>query len=347
MSDIMVVGGTFDRKGGKQSYFVSEIAKGLRCKSINGGYLREIKQFKSSICSTLIWMPNIDNVESKIIPNLKRENPTMLLVSSKRVIEKKRSEFELISRMLSVHANLMIRIDKIGENYKFSLLDPLGNAHVLDESLEVMIKILGERINYLQSLSRFRSISIGERVINYGDDVFINVVREYADKFTQLIQAIHPERFLGNASFRPRCSFGFPSARVDQNFILVSRRNVNKQMMNIDDFVLAKLSNDGGQVEYFGHKKPSVDTPVQVKLYQYYPNINYMIHGHVYVKNAPFTQHKIPCGYIEEFDEIVSVIPREVKQFAINLRGHGCLIASNELTFFAKQKLVARPILEI
>ena len=49
---------------------------------------------------------------------------------------------------------------------------------------------------------------------------------------------------------------------------------------------------------YYG-EKPSVDTPIQIKLFNYYHNVNYMVHGHVYVDNAKMTEHKIPlwlCG---------------------------------------------------
>jgi hypothetical protein len=48
--------------------------------------------------------------------------------------------------------------------------------------------------------------------------------------------------------------------------------------------------------KYYGNKKPSVDTPVQLMIYQNAPAINYMIHGHYYVYGAPFTKSFYPLN---------------------------------------------------
>ena len=77
--------------------------------------------------------------------------------------------------------------------------------------------------------------------------------------------------------------------------------------------------------------------------------MNYIIHGHVYVKNGLFTSKKIPCGFIEEFDEIKSLVPnRDQTNFAINLKGHGCLILANDLSYLESQydELYGRPFPE-
>lgn len=33
-----------------------------------------------------------------------------------------------------------------------------------------------------------------------------------------------------------------------------------------------------------------------------------MIHSHCYIENAPYTEMSVPCGAIEEVDEILNVI---------------------------------------
>jgi len=74
-----------------------------------------------------------------------------------------------------------------------------------------------------------------------------------------------------------------------------------------------------------------------------------MIHGHVYVKGGIFTDNKIPCGYIEEFEEIKELVScRETSNFKINLRGHGCLILSDNLSYLEEQinNLYSRPFPE-
>ena len=72
-----------------------------------------------------------------------------------------------------------------------------------------------------------------------------------------------------------------------------------------------------------------------------------MVHGHVYIEGAPMTRHKVPCGFLEEVIDILEVIKdKNTKEFSINLLGHGCLIACNDLAYFDTIKLKARPFTE-
>ena len=141
----------------------------------------------------------------------------------------------------------------------------------------------------------------------------------------------HVDRFVGNASLRfkepTRCMNGFPAIRKD-NLVLMSRRNVDKTGISEKDFVPCFLNNDEN-VEYFGENKPSVDSPVQLRVFREYPNIDYILHGHVYIKNAPFTSMPIPCGAVEEINEIIANVPKDTDFAVLNLKGHGCLIMSS------------------
>ena len=60
------------------------------------------------------------------------------------------------------------------------------------------------------------------------------------------------------------------------------------------------------------------------------PNLNFMLHSHVYVKGAPFTDRILPCGAIEEANEILGLLRTEGLG-PINLRGHGSLLLSETL----------------
>jgi len=72
-----------------------------------------------------------------------------------------------------------------------------------------------------------------------------------------------------------------------------------------------------------------------------------MIHGHVYVKNALRTINKVPCGALEEFDEIANLFPGNWNtNFVVNLRGHGCLVLAGELSFLKRIELQGRPFPE-
>lgn len=123
----LVVGGTFDREGGKPSKIVGLLAQSLGWDVLNGGRLEDIESLDFKNYDTLLWMPNIDNSEQKIIPEIKAKNQTLLLISSKRVVEKDYTEFDVVTRLLKTKSNLGIMITQENGTYRFRLLDPLGN----------------------------------------------------------------------------------------------------------------------------------------------------------------------------------------------------------------------------
>lgn len=349
MSDILIVGGTFDNSGGKSSKVVSALSPYLG-EQLNGGYLNELEQLNLSDYKCVVWMPNIDNKEDKILPTIKKKYPTILLVQSKRCIEKWYEDSDIIGRLLKSHAGLGIKIEDSGSRlipYQFKLLDPLGNIYADTSCIPEFGRILRERVDFILSLSRVRSINIGETEKFGVPDHFLNIIRDFGDRFSGYVNAINPNRFLGNAS--TRCSYGFPAYRVDSD-IVVTRRNVDKQTLSSEDFVKV-CTSDKGEVLYFGQHKPSVDTPIQLKLFEMFPNIDYMIHGHVYVEGAPMTSHNIPCGFVEEFDDIFATLAKvgvstDTSHFIINLKGHGCIIACRDLDYFDNIRLMARPFPE-
>jgi hypothetical protein len=94
----------------------------------------------------------------------------------------------------------------------------------------------------LLSYTRIQSKKIGERIEVPNEEDFFKIIRKYANVFHELIHA-HPEatnRFFGNASFR--CEHCFPSFKVSENIIFVSRRNVGKRLIGKDRFVGVKQS---------------------------------------------------------------------------------------------------------
>jgi hypothetical protein len=127
-------------------------------------------------------------------------------------------------------------------------------------------------------------------------------------------------RFFGNVS--TRCTKLFPSMKKDTQ-VLVSARNTNKETLTADDFVLVS-----GDV-YYGDKKPSVDTPLQLEIYKRFPDIRYMIHGHAFVQGAQATEKYFPCGDMRELGEVVDFLIRG--QRIINLKRHGFLIVASSL----------------
>lgn len=361
---MLFVGGTFDKNIGRPSGIVRTISSVLTTDYdgdvmvINGGSLDELEDINFANYSPIVWMPNIDNSEDKMLSGIKRENPHAVLVSSKNVYDKEYTEWDVVGRLLASRSNLGFMIRKEEGQFHIKLLDPLGNMYCDTTDMDEVGKALCARLTYLGQLSRCSSKNVGQAKHHLMDDDFMTVVRRTADEFSGHVNANNPNRMLGNAS--TRCMSGFPAMRTGGR-IFVTRRNIDKKTIASSGFIETRLAGgDRPGVEYFGDVKPSVDTPVQLMLFDHFPEVRYMIHGHVYVVGAPFTHTKIPCGYLEEFNEIVEVVDenritsesssktgdRAPDNFAINLLGHGCIVLASDLSYFDEIDYMSRPLPE-
>lgn len=353
----MIVGGTFDRDGGRASKIVGELARAAGWPAANGGTLEQIENFDFNSCDALLWMPNVDNAEKKILPWIKEKNGKLLLISTKRVVEKQYHEMDVIGRLLKTRSNLGIMIERPraeegqagGGRYRFKLLDPLGNQFCDTADIPVLAAALTARVAEIRALTRIGSVKTGEARSSGVEPEFVKRVIKLGDEFSRHVNAVNPARFLGNASTRrtTRCCHGFPAQRGGGGDVyLVSRRNVDKQTMSAEDFV--EVGKDEDLVRYYGDRKPSVDSPIQIRLFNRYANVNYIVHGHVYVDGAPSTHSKVPCGHVEEFGEIAAIVPdKNAAGFCVNLKGHGCLIMAKELEFLDGVKFIGRPFPEV
>ena len=394
MKTITFIAGTFDNNGGKLSGLalkVFEILKDKYSKEYNfdivlynGGFYNTLPNLLETVKQSDItfWWANVPNDLPKI-RNIKEINYKTISVTSKRNDDDKYSFQEILQRMLEQKANLNVIFKKEDNKFRLTLCDPLGNVYYDGFDLVDFSSKLIKRLLFLTSITRTKTINSGNITpVKFYYDIFddlknaikdisesktrilasldteekkefLKVVKEYAEILTKTIfnvkEQLEIKRFLGNASFR--CNKGFPSFR-EGNYIFVSRRNVDKTHISINEFVPTYLKDN--QVYYLGDNKPSVDTPVQLKLYDKLPNIRYMLHSHVYIKDAPTIESTLPCGALEEADEILKYIQTTKEQFnisnlAINLKGHGCLIMSDNVAYFKiiQDKIIARPKPEI
>ncbi len=205
------------------------------------------------------------------------------------------------------------------------------NMFYQQQTLVVQMTMTACRRAYdLTKFTRVSSAQAGAARPSPDQPEFFEFARGCSDIFHNLI---NPDagvtRFLGNMSFR--CQNGFPSFRGDDGLIYVSRRNVDKRFINAESFV-PTYRGDDGKVYYYGEHKPSVDTPIQQRLYELFPQMNYMLHAHCYI-NLPGTaqtQHPVPCGALEEVQEIINATMykglQDAKLITVNLVGHGCII---------------------
>ncbi len=329
---MLICGGDFNRETGKKSKIIEklsdELIKYFDVDIFNGGHLNQITNIDFSKYDIALWCPNISNDEEKIIPNIKVLNQKILLISTKRVIEKQYSDFDVVGHLLKNKSNLGIKITKDDNNrYQFKLIDPLGNEYYDGAELSELASSIGDRVKFIKGLKRIKSQRVGDKREFKISEEFIDFIKYTGSEFTKYVNAVNPNRFLGNAS--TRCMFGFPAEKQNER-LFVTQRNIDKELIETNGFV--EVTTNTEVVEYYGDKKPSVDTPIQIRLFDYYKNINFMVHGHVYIEEAKMTHSKIPCGFVEEFEEIIEMYPsREESSFAVNLKGHGCLIVGNSV----------------
>lgn len=369
---ILFVGGNWNLNGGKESKIVNEFAKYLPNVTVyNGGDYNNLNKILESCINydVVIWWANIPNELPKI-RNVKDVNYKTMLVSSKRNIDNKYSFQDLLQRSFALKSNLIIEFSKNDNLYSMKLFDPLGNVWYEGTDIKNCSEELLDRLNFIKSLTRESTVSseenIGvlawffnmfkEEIYKSTDNPtipikkeFFNIVRDYATKFVEAaFQTKDVKRFLGNASFR--CPKGFPSFR-DGKYIFVSKRNVNKEFIGIEEFVPVYLEN--GKIYYCGENKPSVDTPIQVRMYEKLPNINYMIHSHCYIDGAPYTEKALPCGAIEEVDEIAKLLEIYYDNdyyrdfYLMNLIGHGSIMMSKNPEQLKNVAMFGRQLPEI
>jgi len=193
---------------------------------------------------------------------------------------------------------------------------------------------IADRVKYLSTITRVGSVRVSDAIEAPDESEFFEFVRASAEQFSDLIPTpSENNRFLGNASFR--CRHGFPSFRSDSGKIFVSKRNVDKEFIGRDGFVA--INPDVSVVEYYGDHKPSVDTPVHLRLYSRCSKINYMIHGHVYIKDVRMTRNNVPCGGLEEVNEVMEALNGgpiyafNSEVFEVNLKGHGFIAGFSQV----------------
>lgn len=378
---ILFVAGSFDIDGGKPSSLANKIYEVMGNNHTvdfhNGGYYDELKTYLDSTPNydSVWWFANVPNDLPKI-RDVKEIAPFVMFVASKRNDNNKYSTQEIIQRALAQKANLLFEFSKTDSMFNMRVLDPLGCVWADTTDVVDATKKALDRLIYLKSITRQRTekfdLSNGlvlswyfdsfklpetksDKVITVPDQSnFIDIIHDYAEIMQTKIMPIKDStRFLGNASLKlppqvGRCSKTMPSFMKD-NMIFVSRRNVPKRFIEIDDFVPVYMEND--KLFYCGDSKPSVDTPVQIRLYKNLPNIRYMIHFHAYIENAPFTSTAIPCGAVDEANEVLALIDthyqsRELNQYAVNLKGHGAIIMSDDIEKLKNYSLVKRDMPE-
>lgn len=341
---MLIVGGSFNndhKRGGRPSGVVRQLAAlfseapGVQLDVQNGGLAWNLK--KATGYELVLWLPDVHNNERKAYPE--KDRGATLICS--KVMRESYTRIDSVSRIFKMHGNAVIEVYPGKTKHKFCLVDALGNEWVSKTSdLEDLAE--GIRLLHYWTQNAERVPSIRERLPPDQDKPTFSSQRD-AHVFVALNQAVakivrsgEVGRFFGNAS--TRCMSLFPSHR-DATSVLVSTRNVDKEGLTVEDFVPAYEGTDEA-VHYYGYK-PSVDTPIQLRIYRERPGINWMIHGHAlvvpeegccdFVRAIPVTRTYYPCGDLREAEVLLQVIPEDATRGAVNIRNHGFLLYADTL----------------
>lgn len=317
---VLLVGGNFGeapRSSSVVDKIWNEFSYYDNSKLINGGLLEELP---TNIGSDLtIWMPNISNENLKQYPI--KGIGGVLIVS--KVIREGYTMIDAIERIFKMHGNAVIAIIKENK-FRFKLIDALGNVWYNGFEIVELCQNIKSFYAFTKSAVRCRTNKITLNVKipkSFFVDELISINKSLADH----IQTSCGERFFGNLS--TRCSKLFPSVR--NVGIYVSPRNMNKEYITSEDMVYCEIGS-GTDINYVGNFKPSVDAPIQLKVYEFKPQINFMIHGHAFVDGAIETEHYYLCGDLREAPDTIKIIG-ENNFGAINLKNHGFLLYSDTL----------------
>ena len=266
-------------------------------------------------------------------------------------------------------ANLTLEL--LGNNEQLDeihVYDPLGCSWYRGGNLQdALIASIG-RLGYLRSITRrktipstapglmlswyFDAFKVPEAPSNIqitipDEQTFVDVVTQYSDDFMRLRGQDMP---LGSSG-RPqvgRCLQGMPSFRCE-NKAFLSPRVPSQRYIRLEDFIPCYM--DGNILRYGGGNKPSVDAPIHLALYERLPNINYILHAHDYIEGAPFTTQSIPCGALEEVQEVMDAIvayygDTNLPAYQINLKGHGSLLMASTVAGLCNVHYIKRQLPE-
>jgi ribulose-5-phosphate 4-epimerase/fuculose-1-phosphate aldolase len=319
--NINVVGGVPNHKQSSVVWKIVDAIKNDRDYSfvnlrVNNGTLP--KTIKGN--DLVIWMPDIDNEEQKDYPV--KDKGSVLICS--KVMREGYTLIDAVSRIFKMHGNAVIAIYKNEDRkFRFQLVDALGNIWIDTTRIEDLCRSILDLHGWTKSSIRVSLEKEEYHTIKPLSPAEQKELQNFIDINKKLAYSVAEQcgnRYFGNYS--TRCTKLFPSLRGTSD-ILVSPRNVNKKTIEITDMVPIYKG------KYVGERKPSVDTPIQLEIYNEIQDVNCMIHGHAYIKDAITTSHYYPCGDIREVPETIKLIKQGKK--TINLKNHGFLIVAKSI----------------
>ena len=355
-SKVLFVGGNWDDFGGRPSRYMSKFIKAITNKvgeanlvSYNGGHYEELKDIvnRSNEFEIIFWFPNIPTDKEKL-KNPKDVNKHAITINYKRNDNNKYHFQELISISMSLRTELTCEVRKTDEGrYELRVFDTVGTVWSdFNINLNKSVAELFSRLSALRKTRYAKYIQSGDAISVPTDKVTNEVLNTFNSLESDFKSLIKPKEGIQRviSTFGVR-GYVDPTSHLNDTIFVSERSVVNK--VKLENFVAVKMF--GNKLKYYGFKKPNVDAGTIAKLFNLLPNVNYVIHSHVYASEYPFTERSIPSGGLQMVDELMKVINKKgfKNNFCVNVIGHGCFILTSDKKFLNNVKFESRNVPEL
>lgn len=262
----------------------------------------------------IIWL-----VDFKEIPILNKP-PGSLLLYGKYVGHREKLYSSFISHKIinETKSDGVIIIKPIVKNfYRFELVDKLGNYWGKARNFTKFMKSIVKLYEFYAK-SNYGSVVHQPRLIVPEPSQKLELLIDMTTDLSVRIGLHYDVEDL--VDFNLNYTRLYPSIREGQG-LFVSKRNVENNFIEITDMVYIEDNT------YFNMTNIcAIDTPFHSKIYEKYPQINFIIHGHAYIKNVPYTKEYYDCGDINNLENL------ELKDWGLlNLKNHGFLIYTHSM----------------
>jgi len=261
----------------------------------------------------------------KLVQLIKLHSPKAVLVPFK-LIDQDVDRIEVIKWMLKLKVGWTVYL-RLGLKGRFWLTDALGNETEVERSklAALLAKTIERQMKVRRRSSKWQGVETPQ--VEYLE-ALVDFSRKMQPGFSQLIERnVASGRWPGNFSFR--CTHSFLSKREKDGF-MITRRNVAKNGMKEEDFVLVAGELKDDHLVFWGDRKskPSTDAPVHRIIYQRLPWVKYIVHGHMFADRDRVVGDDWldlwPCGAENEGEDVVRVAPKDKQSlWVVNVTGHG------------------------
>lgn len=282
----------------------------------------------------IIWLVEIPKNEESLC--IKKPKGSVLIGAGTDIfIRHYDSKILTLANLYQARGNAAIMIYKKNKTiFDFELIDSLGNTWVRTDNFKKVIKHILKLYQFTQKTKR-RSLKKGFRLtLPKAPNSLTSLIHINTQLIDQLGAQFEAEYF---NLIPTKCIKLFPSMRFNKSYFF-SARDIDKEYISTQDMIYIENSL------YYDKRKYARDTPFHLEIYKECPHINFLIHGHAYIKRAISTIKYYPCADLNGVKDVKFLM--NGKGY-MNLYKHGFLIYSRTIEelkeIVEKVELVPKP----